>query len=99
MAHRKVLMVLAKISGRIKIVFQKDSLDHVTPDLSFSNFSFLSAYRKNLLCVALKAQSVQAPSAYRAQLALRQPLCYFLSRSFLHAPSCHRTFAHVTSSN
>lgn len=63
--HKKALLALGKVSGRMKIAFQKDSLDHVTPWLKIL-IKFLTSLsiQKNLLQVVLKAQSVWAPSPY-----------------------------------
>lgn len=48
MRQRKALPALDKVSVRMKIAFQKNILDHVTPWLkSFQKFSFLLVYRKN----------------------------------------------------
>lgn len=48
MRERKALPGLDRVSIRMKIAFQKDILDHVTPWLkSLQKFPFLLAYRKN----------------------------------------------------
>lgn len=94
--HRKAIAALEVI--RMKIAFQKYSLDYVTPWFKSLQKSLISLSIQRKLHVVFRAQSVWA-SAFASLACPEKSLCSFLSKSSVHASSCNRIIAQAVPSN